>query len=162
LVAKAIAPELLLRRDVDGVELGIETPKALAAAVERLGARLDDAGYRLDGVLPQRQVAGGIEAVVGVTDHPTFGPLVGCGLGDASCRPPRVTDRDAEEMLSKLRAGRLLAGYRGAPPGDRPALVSVIQRVSALVEVVPELHELELNPVKVLEPGRGAIVVAGR
>ena len=170
LVAKAIAPELLRKRDVDGVELGIETPEALAVAVERLGARLDAAGYRLDGVLLQRQVLGGIEALVGVTGDPTFGPLVVCGLGgvlvellrDVSCRPPPVTDLDAEEMLSKLRAARLLAGYRGAPPGDRPALVSVIQRVSALVEVVPELRELDLNPVKVLEPGRGAIVVEGR
>ena len=107
---------------------------------------------------------------MGVTGDPTFGPLVVCGLGgvlvellrDVTYRPPPVTDMDAEEMLSKLRAAPLLVGYRGAPPGDRPALVSVIQRVSALVDVVPELRELDLNPVKVLEPGRGAIVVDGR
>jgi len=170
LVVKAVAPGLIHKRDVDGVELGIETPQMLADAVTRLAARLDAAGDRLDGVLLQRQVSGGIEALVGVTGDPTFGPLVVCGLGgvlvellrDVTYRPPPVTDMDAEEMLSKLRAAPLLAGYRGAPPGDRPALVSVIQRVSALVDVVPELRELDLNPVKVLAPGRGAIVVDGR
>ena len=65
-------------------------------------------------------------------------------------------------MIGKLRAAPLLDGYRGSPPGDRDALVDVIQRVSALVEVVPELRELDLNPVKVLAPGQGAIVVDGR
>jgi 6-phosphogluconolactonase len=65
-------------------------------------------------------------------------------------------------MLSRLRAGKLLEGYRGAPPGDRDALVALVQRVSALATVVPELLELDLNPVKVLPPGQGAVVVDGR
>jgi acyl-CoA synthetase (NDP forming) len=65
-------------------------------------------------------------------------------------------------MLDKLRAARLLDGYRGQPAGDRDALVDVILRVAGLVEVVPELRELDLNPVKVLAPGKGAIVVDGR
>ena len=58
-------------------------------------------------------------------------------------------------MIDKLRARPLLDGYRGAPPGDRAALIDVIRRVSALVEVVPELRELDLNPVKVLRARRG-------
>jgi acetyltransferase len=73
-----------------------------------------------------------------------------------------VSDVDAHEMLSRLRAGKLLEGYRGAPPGDRDALVALVQRVSALATVVPELLELDLNPVKVLPPGQGAVVVDGR
>jgi acyl-CoA synthetase (NDP forming) len=93
-----------------------------------------------------------------------------CGLGgvlvellrDVSFHLTPVTDADAREMLDRLRAGRLLDGYRGRPPGDRGALVDVILRVSGLVEVVPELRELDLNPVKVLTPGKGAIVVDGR
>ena len=93
-----------------------------------------------------------------------------CGLGgvlvellrDASFRLAPVTDLDAEEMLSSLRSAKLLDGYRGALPGDRQALISVLMRVSALVEVAPEILELDLNPVKVLEPGRGAIVLDAR
>jgi acyl-CoA synthetase (NDP forming) len=73
-----------------------------------------------------------------------------------------VSDLDALEMVGSLRSARLLDGYRGAPAGDRQALVSVIERVSALVEVVPEIRELDLNPVKVLEPGKGAIAVDAR
>jgi acetate---CoA ligase (ADP-forming) len=132
--------------------------------------RLHQAGARLDGILLQRQVSGGLEALVGVTTDPTFGPLVVCGLGgtlvevlhDVAFRLPPVSDVDAAEMLAALRASRLLDGYRGAPPADRQALLSVILRVSALVESIPELRELDLNPVKVLAPGQGAIVVDGR
>jgi acyl-CoA synthetase (NDP forming) len=127
-------------------------------------------GAQLDGILLQREVRGGIEALVGVTTDPTFGPLVVCGLGgvlvevlrDVSFRLTPVTNVDAAEMIAKLRASELLDGYRGAPPGDREALAMVIMRISALVEVVPEIREIDLNPVKVLEPGKGAIVVDGR
>jgi acyl-CoA synthetase (NDP forming) len=77
------------------------------------------------------------------------------------CLTP-VTDRDAAEMLASLKGNRLLDGYRGSPAADRAALVDVILRVSALVEIVPELCELDLNPVKVLAPGRGTVVVDGR
>jgi acetate---CoA ligase (ADP-forming) len=170
LVAKALSPGLLPGSDLRGVELGLDAPDALAAGVDRLAARLAEHGLRLDGVLLQREVPGGIDAVVGVTIDRTFGPLVGCGLGgplvellgDVSYRVPPVTDGAAEEMLSRLRTARLLSGYRGGPPADRAALVSLIQRVSALAEIVPELVELELGPVKVLPPGRGAVVVDGR
>ena len=125
----------------------------------------------LEAVFLQREVRGGIEALVGVTTDATFGPLLVCGLGggvlvellrDVAFRLPPVSDIDAREMLSRLRADRLLDGYRGMPRGDREALVELITRVSALVEVVPELRELDLNPVKVLEPGRGVVVVDAR
>jgi acyl-CoA synthetase (NDP forming) len=131
---------------------------------------MNQIGIDLEEVLLQREIRGGIEALVGVTSDPTFGPLVVCGLGgvqvellkDVSFRLPPVTDLDAADMIAKLRAGQLLDGYRGAPPGDKDALIKVIQQVSALVEVVPEMLELDLNPVKVLEPGRGIVVVDGR
>jgi acyl-CoA synthetase (NDP forming) len=83
-------------------------------------------------------------------------------LHNVAFRLTPVTALDAADMLAKLRSSRLLDGYRGAPPGDREALVAAILRVSALVEAVPELRELDLNPVKVLVPERGAVVVDGR
>ena len=108
--------------------------------------------------------------MVGVTTDPTFGPLSVCGLGgvlvellrDVAFRLSPVSDTDAVEMIGKLRSSKLLDGYRGAPAGDRAALASVIMRISALVEVVPELRELDLNPVKILPPGKGAVAVDGR
>jgi hypothetical protein len=65
-------------------------------------------------------------------------------------------------MLRALRTQVLLDGYRGAPPGDREALCTLVMRVSALVEHIPELLELDLNPIKVLAPREGAVVVDGR
>jgi acyl-CoA synthetase (NDP forming) len=127
-------------------------------------------GRPLESVLLQRQVSDGIEALVGVTTDPTFGPLVVCGVGgvlvellrDVEFHLTPVTDVDAREMVSELRAAKLLDGYRGMPAGDRDAFVDVILRVSALVEIAPEIRELDLNPVKLLAPGKGAVVVDAR
>ncbi|HET8645135.1 MAG TPA: acetate--CoA ligase family protein, partial [Vicinamibacteria bacterium] len=170
LVAKAVAPGLLHKSDVGGVILGLEAADQVALAMVTLRDRMARAGHMLTDVQLQREVRGGIEALVGVVADPTFGPLLVCGLGgvqvellrDASFRLPPVSDLDAEEMIDRLRLRALLDGYRGAPPGDRAALVELLQRVSALVEAVPELRELDLNPVKVLTPGRGAVVVDAR
>lgn len=170
LVAKAIAPDLVHKSDVGGVILGLQSAAAVTKAAETLVARMRGVGARLDGILLQREVRDGIEALVGVTADPTFGPLVVCGLGgvlvellrDVSfCLTP-VTDVAAAAMVAKLHSNALLDGYRGAMPGDRAALVGVILRISALVEVAPEIRELDLNPVKVLAPGKGAIAVDGR
>jgi len=169
-VAKALARGLLHKSDVGGVILGLGSAGAVSDAVKTLRARLTRAGMELTAVELQREVRGGIEALVGVVSDPTFGPLVVCGLGgvqvellrDASFRMPPVTDLDAAEMIDRLRLKPLLDGYRGAPAGDKGALLALVQRVSALVEAVPELREMDLNPVKVLPPGQGVVAVDAR
>jgi len=170
LVAKAVSPGLLHKSDIGGVALGLHSEDDVRAAVSTLRERLAAAGRTLEHVLLQREVPGGLEALVGVVSDPTFGPLVLCGLGgvqvellrDAAFRLPPVTDVDASEMIDRLRMKALLDGYRGSPPADRDALIQLVQRVSALVEAVPELRELDLNPVKVLARGGGAVVVDAR
>jgi acetate---CoA ligase (ADP-forming) len=170
LVAKAIAPGIVHKSDFGGVIMGLESRGAVAEAADSLRIRTEAAGSHLEGVLLQRQISGGIETMVGVASDRTFGPLLVCGLGgtmvellkDVSFRLHPVTDVDADEMVKALRASPLLDGYRGAPPGDREALISIILKVSALIDVVPELAELDLNPIKVLAPGKGAIVVDAR
>ena len=150
--------------------MGLDTPAAVAAAVETLVARMHQRQARLDGILLQRQVSSGIEALVGVTTDPTFGPLLVCGLGgtlvevvrDVAFRLIPVRDVEAAAMLTTLRANVLLDGYRGAPPGDREALMALLLRVSALAESILELQEFDLNPVKVLAPGAGVIALDGR
>ncbi len=169
-MAKAIAPGVVHKSDVGGVILGLDSSAAVRGAVDTLVARMRAIGAQLEGILLQREVQGGLEALVGVTTDPIFGPLLVCGLGgvlvellrDVSFHLTPVTDVDAAEMIGKLRSAPLLDGYRGMPAGDKDALAAVILRVSALVEVVPELRELDLNPVKVLAPGKGAVVVDGR
>jgi acetate---CoA ligase (ADP-forming) len=170
LVAKIVSPDVIHKSDVGGVIMGLRSAAEVEQAAATLKTRMEQLGKRLDGILLQREVDEGIEALVGVTTDPTFGPLVVCGLGgvtvelvkDVAFRLHPVTDVDAAEMIATLRAGRLLDGYRGAPAGDRDALVSIVRRISALIEVVPEITELDLNPVKVLQPGKGAVVIDAR
>ena len=170
LVAKIVSPDVIHKSDVGGIIMGLHSSSAVEAAVRRLKGRMDDLDKRLEGILLQREITEGIEALVGVTTDPTFGPLVVCGLGgvtvelvkDVAFRLHPVTDTDAAEMVATLRSSPLLNGYRGAPAGDRAALISIVRKISALIEIVPEIIELDLNPVKVLAPGKGAIVIDAR
>jgi acyl-CoA synthetase (NDP forming) len=124
----------------------------------------------LSGVLLQRQVEAAAEVFVGVTSDATFGPLLACGIGgtlvelvhDVSLRLPPVSDRDAAEMVERLRCRPLLEGYRGRPAADRAAFEGLICRIAALLDVVPELVELDLNPVMLRAAGGGAVVVDAR
>lgn len=170
LVAKAVAAGLVHKTEIGGVIMQIESAAQMAAAVDTLLERCAAHGLLLDAVHLQRQVAGGVEALVGVTSDATFGPLLVCGLGGTLVELTRdvthhllpLSDLDAARMLTKLRAARLLDGYRGAPPADRESLVRLMQRVSALALLLPELVEMDLNPVRVLAPGEGAVVVDAR
>jgi acetyl-CoA synthetase (ADP-forming) len=169
-VAKAVATGLVHKTDVGGVLLDLHSADAVRDAVRTLTVHLSAAKMELTGVVLQHQVEPGIEAIVGVTTDPAFGPLLVAGLGgievelvrDVSVRLTPVSDVDSAEMLDALRTAKLLDGYRGAPAADREALRAIIEKVSALVEAVPELEELELNPVRVLSRGRGATAVDAR
>jgi acyl-CoA synthetase (NDP forming) len=107
---------------------------------------------------------------VGVTHDPEFGPLIMFGLGGAYVELVRdvvfrlcpLTDHDIESMLWSVRSSELLKGYRGKPPGDVAAIKDLLSRVSQMVADIPELLEMDLNPVKILAPGRGCVVVDAR
>jgi acyl-CoA synthetase (NDP forming)/RimJ/RimL family protein N-acetyltransferase len=170
LVAKAIAPGLIHKSDVGGVIMNVRSSDEADYAARRLAERMESIGARLDGVLLQRQIDGGHEMMAGVASDAAFGPLLFAGLGgisaeilkDVSFRLHPVTDSDAREMVGELRSSRMLDGYRGGPHGDREAFAALIAKLSALVEHAPEIGEILLNPIKVLEPGRGAVVVDAR
>ncbi|HYK41679.1 MAG TPA: acetate--CoA ligase family protein, partial [Thermoanaerobaculia bacterium] len=164
-VMKAIGPAIVHRTDVGGVKLGLADAAAVSAAYRELSSRLKDA---MTGALVQRMVSGGVEVMVGVSQDPTFGPLIAYGSGgtlvelmsDVAFRLHPLTDRDVAAMLEEVRGTALLRGFRGAPPADEAALADLILRVSALVEACPEVREMDLNPVKVLQ--RGVCVVDAR
>jgi acyl-CoA synthetase (NDP forming) len=115
-------------------------------------------------------VTGGTELLVGMTQDSLFGPLVGFGLGgvhvevlgDVCFRVTPLTDRDATEMVRSVRGYRLLQGYRGHPPADLAAIEDVLLRVSRLVEAIPEVAELDLNPLFALPPGQGCRIADAR
>jgi len=165
-VLKVISDEALHKSDVGGVVLDVEGDEAVAAAFDQVTGVVDS----YDGVLVQEMIPGGHEVLVGMAHDPNFGPLVVFGLGgiyvellkDVAFRLHPLTDVDAREMMTETKGYRLLEGYRNNPEGDVPALQDALQRVSALISVVPELTEMDLNPVKVLPPGEGICVVDAR
>jgi len=156
-VMKVMSPDITHKTDVGGVALDINGERAAGAAFERLQsdvARRAPAAT-IAGVVVQHQVDGGVELVIGMTRDPAFGPLVMFGLGgvlvealhDVVFRIAPVTPGHARDMLDGIRGAALLRGVRGSPPIDREALVDMIRRISQLAADVPEIKELDVNPV---------------
>ena len=122
------------------------------------------------GVTVQQMIAGGIEVIIGMTEDPSFGPLVMFGMGgvqaelfrDVTFRIHPLTDVDAHEMIRSVKAYQLLTGWRGSKMTDIEALENLLLRVSAMVEDLPQIAELDLNPIKVLEQDKGYVVVDAR
>ena len=135
-----------------------------------------EAGGRISGVSvyfrdpAQRMVPDGVELLAGSVADPMFGPLVACGsggvlvdlLGDTAFRLHPLTDLAAAEMVGSLKSAPLLRGYRGRPAVDEHEAVNTLLRVSALMTICPEIHELDINPLKVLEHGAVAVDVRVR
>jgi acetate---CoA ligase (ADP-forming) len=115
-------------------------------------------------------IKGGVELMSGITNDPLFGPLLAFGLGgvnveiinDVQFRVTPLTDVDARHMIHGIRGFRLLKGYRGHPPADIGAVEEVLLRLSRLAEEIPELAEMDLNPLIALPPGQGCSAVDAR
>jgi len=167
-VVKAVAPGLTHKTERGAVRLGLESPQAAEEAAHAMQERLRGEGFTALRFVVQRYVTGGVELLIGVTHDRHFGPVVVCGLGgvfvellrDIAVRLAPISIEDAREMLRELRGFPLLAGYRGASPVDCDALEELLLRVSALAEALPDVAELDLNPV-IARPD-GVIVVDAR
>lgn len=165
-VLKVVSPSALHKSDVGGIALGVEGDAEVDAAFEQVFNSVPDP----EGVLVQQMVPGGHEVLIGMTTDPNFGPLIVFGLGgvfvellgDVSFRIHPISDLDASEMVREIKTARLLQGFRGMPEGDLAALEEALLRISQLVHIVPELEEMDLNPVLVQPPGEGAVVVDAR
>ena len=164
---------LLHKSDVGGVRLGLESADEATRAAQEIDRSLRQQGLadQVDGYVVQQMVTReGAEFFVGVTHDPLFGPLLACGAGgtlvelmrDIDVRITPVTDADVDEMLRSLKTWPLFQGYRGQPPLDLAAMRSLLFRVSAMVEDLPHVAELDLNPVLVGQSGKGCIVLDAR
>ncbi len=169
---KLASRQIVHKSEFGGVRLNLQDGSAVVKAFGEIRDRLVNENKldAFDGVLIQPMISGGVELVVGITQDPIFGPLIGFGLGgihveilkDVCFRVTPITDRDAAEMVRGIRGYPLLEGYRGHPPADIPALEELLLRVARLVEEVPEISELDLNPIIALPPGRGCLIVDAR
>jgi acyl-CoA synthetase (NDP forming) len=145
--------------------LSLKDEPSVAAAYRSLSERL---GAQMLGAIVQTMASGGVEVMIGATEHPTFGHVVAYGAGgtlvellsDVAFRIEPLTEVDAQDLVAEARCSKLLDGFRGAPPADRAALTEILLRVSALIDIAPEIRELDINPLKVLE--HGAVVVDAR
>lgn len=169
---KVVSDRVTHKTDIGGVILDRRDRKEVKQGFDQIVAKAWEADLAdsVQGVMIQRYVQEGIEAVVGVTQDPLFGPLIMFGLGGAYVELVRdvvfrlhpLTEHDIDEMIHSLRAAALLSGYRGQPAGDEAALKDLIARVSQMVADLPELLEMDLNPVKILPPGQGCVAVDAR
>jgi acyl-CoA synthetase (NDP forming) len=156
-VVKSAAPGAH-KTESGGVALDLDSAEAVRAAAERIGLP----------VLVQPMVAGGAELLAGVVQDPTFGPLVAFGpggifaelIGEAQFRITPLGLTDADDLVSRGKAGTLVAGFRGKPPADAAALVDLVLRLGRLAEDLPQVVELDLNPVLGLPAG--CVVVDAR
>jgi acyl-CoA synthetase (NDP forming) len=151
-VLKADVPGLVHKTDAGGVELDLRDEASVRAAYRRLTERF--AG-RVRQILVQPMIGGGTEVIVGVADDHVFGPLVVFGLGgvatevlaDHAARLTPLSDTDADTLIRSIKAAPLLLGHRGSPPADLGGLRDLLLRVSRLADDLPEITDLDLNPV---------------
>ncbi len=172
LALKVQSPAILHKTDVGGVTLNLGDPEALGDALELMKGRLAAQALlpEVDGWLLQAMAPVGVECFAGVTQDPVFGPLVAFGLGgvavelwrDVAFRLAPLDDVDASELLRAIRGKQMLDGFRGAAPADRQALQEVLLRLSHLAAEVPEIAELDINPLLAQPPGRGTVAVDAR
>ncbi|MEO9340809.1 acetate--CoA ligase family protein [Mesorhizobium sp. SB112] len=169
-VLKVESKDLPHKKEVDGVMLRLANAEEVSAGFDRLLERVrrKAPNAEIEGVLVQEMVDGGLEAILGVVSHPPFGPgiVVGAGgmlveiLEDSAFELAPVDPDLATEMIAQTRFSKLLAGFRGAPAGDRQALANALTRLSQIAQAYRhELTAVDLNPVAVRSIGHGAIVL---
>jgi len=169
---KLASSTIVHKTDVGGVMLDLNTEGDVRHAFAEIKSRLTTIGREedMEGVIVQQMVKDGIETIVGVTQDPSFGPLILFGLGgiyaemikDVALRLHPLTDLDARELIGSIKMAKVFEGFRGSPASDVQALEDLLLRLSAMVEDVPQIAELDFNPVKAMPRGEGYWVLDAR
>ena len=168
-VLKISSPQILHKTDIGGVVLNINSDKELREAYRTILRRV----YRyvpratIYGITVQKMVPKGKEVIVGITKDSIFGHMIMFGSGgiyadilkDASFRLIPITLDEAKEMIKETKAYRMLRGIRGEPPSDITSVVNVLLRLNQLVQDIPEIVEMDINPLFVYEEGGGCIAL---
>ncbi|MCJ7701970.1 MAG: acetate--CoA ligase family protein, partial [Anaerolineales bacterium] len=166
---KVASPDIPHKSDVGGVILDLEDAQAVRSGFEAVTrrARLAHPEADIQGVHIQRMVPSGQEVIVGAVQDAQFGALVMFGSGgieveglnDVAFALAPLTQLEAEEMLRSTWAGRKLSGFRSLPPADSSAVLDTLFRLAQLAADHPRIVEIEINPLRVLAHGQGAVAV---
>jgi acyl-CoA synthetase (NDP forming) len=171
-VLKVASPDISHKTEVGGVRVDIATASELRSAWTEVRATVAAKApmARIEGFEIERMITGGKEVLVGLQRDPRFGPVIAFALGgiyvevlqDVTFRLAPFDQAEAEEMVASLRAFPLLQGVRGEKPSDLSALYTILGRVAQLALDLPQVQELDLNPVIVRAVGEGAFAVDAR
>ncbi|MGC8569990.1 MAG: acetate--CoA ligase family protein [Caldivirga sp.] len=169
---KVVSPDIMHKTDVGGVILNVNSDDEVKRACEEMNSNIKRlAPYaRVSGFLIQHMVQGGLEVIVGGLRDRIFGTVILFGIGgiltelykDTSMRIAPITEDDALSMIKETKAYQLMIGYRGMPRRDIYSLVDVIVKFSRLMIENPQISEADLNPVIMLENGKGSYAVDAR
>jgi hypothetical protein len=150
------------KSDAGAVRLRLKDTAAVIDAFQDMRERL---GSRMSGAVVQKMAGEGVEMLIGAIKDPVFGPVLACGMGgtlteliaDRQLRLHPLTDLDAASMIEELRGTPVLRGYRGSARVDEAALRDALLRLSALMGLCPEIQELDINPLLVVQHGVSAL-----
>lgn len=162
-VLKIVSPDIIHKSDIGGVIVGLKNADDVREGYNRIlqNVKKHDLKARIVGVLVQEMAPPSTEVIVGAIKDPQFGPAIMFGLGgvfvevlkDVTFRVAPITEDDACEMISEVKAYPLLKGYRNTPPADIDAITEILLNTSRLITDHMEIKELDLNPVIVYEKG---------
>jgi 4-hydroxybutyryl-CoA synthetase (ADP-forming) len=172
LVMKIVSPDIIHKSDAGGVKVGVKTDDELKSAFRTIteNALKYKSDVKIKGVLVQEMVESAKETILGASQDPTFGPVIMFGLGgiyvevlkDVVFRVASIHEQEAINMVESIKTLKLLKGVRGEKPSDLKAIADSLQRLSQLVVDFQEIKEFDINPLLVLEEGKGARVVDAR
>jgi 4-hydroxybutyryl-CoA synthetase (ADP-forming) len=172
LVMKVVSPDIIHKSDAGGVKVGIKTDDELRNSFNTIteNALKYKSDAKIKGVLVQEMVKSAKETILGASQDPTFGPVIMFGLGgiyvevlkDVVFRIVPIDEQEAMNMVESIKTIKLLKGVRGEKSSDLKAISDSLQRLSQLVVDFPEIKEFDINPLLVLEEGKGARVVDAR
>jgi len=163
IVLKIVSPDIIHKSDVGGVIVNLKTAEDVRNAYKQIlrNVKKHKADAKIVGILVQEMAPSSTEVIVGAIKDPQFGPALMFGLGgifvevlkDVTFRIAPITEDEAHEMITEVRAYPLLKGYRSQPPADIEAIVQILLNASKLVMKHEEIKEIDLNPIMVYEKG---------
>lgn len=168
-VMKIASPQIIHKSDAGGVKVGMSNEKDVRDAFNTIikNAKKYNQKATIKGILVQEMVKGGKELIIGSKLEPGFGPVIMLGMGgiyveilkDVTFRLAPITNKEADDMINSIKTKKLLEGVRGEKPSDLKKLSELIQKLSALVTDFKEIKELDMNPVLVMEQGKGCKIL---
>jgi succinyl-CoA synthetase beta subunit len=169
---KIVSPDITHKTEVGGVALGLRDARAVRDAADGMLRRvaIERPAAAIRGLLVEAMAAAGKELLLGGVRDEQFGPLVMVGFGgiyveifsDTTARLAPVSSAEVMVMLDELKMAPLLRGTRGEPPVDRDTLAALVGRFSQLLVDLPELTEIEINPLTVGPSGAVAVDARAR